>query len=249
MKDTSGVLRILNLNCGGLSAKFNKLKLFLADYNDHLLPISLITLQETHFSSNTDLQFFDLPDYTLISDNARINSFGGVAIYLHNSYSFTRFPNNQFNQNSCVHESMFIEIFHNHSKFNKFLIGNIYRRPSEKVEELSKFIQEFTETLHFVHERSKQAYINGDFNIDLLKLNCHHYYNLFYESVTAQGFFPKITRPTRSDKNSHTLIDNIFTNNLGKSHTSGIITTHISDHFMIFCILEGRQVDLPKPNM
>ena len=53
--------------------------------------------------------------------------------------------------------------------------------------------------------------------------------------------FPKITRPTRSCNNSHSLIDNILSNNVSTPHTSGIVTHHISDHSMNFCIIEGRR--------
>ena len=48
------------------------------------------------------------------------------------------------------------------------------------------------------HSVSKKAYINGDYNIDLLQLHTNTHYNTFYENTTAQGFFPKITRSTRS---------------------------------------------------
>ena len=48
------------------------------------------------------------------------------------------------------------------------------------------------------------------------------------------------TRPTRSVGNSHTLIDNVFTNNLCKQHTSGILTHQISDHFITFSIVDGN---------
>ena len=65
-------------------------------------------------------------------------------------------------------------------------------------------------------------------------------YHTFYDNTTAQGFFPKITRPTRSFGNSHTLIDNVFTNNLCKRHTSGILTHQISDHFITFSIVDGN---------
>ena len=59
----------------------------------------------------------------------------------------------------------------------------------------------------------------------------------FMKNTTAQGFFPKITRPTRPFGNSHKLIDNVFTNNLCKKHTSGILTHQISDNFMTFSIV------------
>ena len=91
--------------------------------------------------------------------------------------------------------------------------------------------------------------INGDYNIDLSQLHRNNYYNTFYENVTAQGFFPKLTRLTRSFENTHTLIDNVFTNNICKPHISGILTHHVSDHFMSFCIVEGkvrRTKDTPK---
>ena len=37
-------LRMLNLNVGGLNAKFDKLKLFLAECNNDASPLSVITL-------------------------------------------------------------------------------------------------------------------------------------------------------------------------------------------------------------
>ena len=59
--------------------------------------------------------------------------------------------------------------------------------------------------------------------------------------------FPKITRPTRSYGSSHKLIDNVFTNNLCKRHTSGILTHQISDHFMTFSIVEGKIKQIKDP--
>ena len=73
---TKSGIQIANLNCGGLPSKFNRFKIFLSSCNDTLSPVSVITLQETHFTHNTDLSFYELPEYTLVSDIARINSFG-----------------------------------------------------------------------------------------------------------------------------------------------------------------------------
>ena len=138
-----------------------------------------------------------------------------------------------------------IEINHNHKKQD--IIGNVYRRPSELIDNLTLYINDFTETLNYIHRLSKRSYIIGDFNIDLLKINWNTYYNNFYESLTGQGFLPKITRPTRLSDD--TLIDNIFTNNLGKTHISGILTFPISDHLLNICILEDTHVCHIKKNM
>ena len=244
---SNGALRILNLNCGGLNAKFDNLKIFLAECNNTMFPLHVITLQETHINSNSDIRYFDLPGYTLVYDLARINTFGGVAIYVHDSFSFNRLDTVAFKQNSTVYESMYLEIYNKDASFHKYIIGSVYRRPSELLDDLKQFIEEFSITLSSIHSVSKQAYINGDYNIDLLQLHTNTHYNTFYENTTAQGFFPKITRPTRSHGSSHKLIDNVFTNNLCKRHTSGILTHQISDHFMTFSIVEGNIKQIKDP--
>ena len=52
---------------------------------------------------------------------------------------------------------MFLEIYNNGAKFNKFIIGSVYRRPSELVDDLTQFIEEFLITLSNIHAISKQA--------------------------------------------------------------------------------------------
>ena len=66
------------------------------------------------------------------------------------------------------------------------------------------------------------------------KLYCN-----YFDDVVSNGFFPKITLPTRSSDHSSTLIDNIFTNNMDETGTSGILLNNISDHQMIFTCLEN----------
>ena len=188
----SGSLRILNLNCGGLNAKFDKLKLFLAECNNNFRPISVIALQETHITNDSDINSLQLPDYNFVYDLARINTFGGVAFYVHKSFSFERLPTNEFNQTSPVYESMLLEIYGHENKYKKYIVGNVYRRPSGLSADLSQFIDEFTEVLNKMHASSRQAYIDGDFNIDLLTLNHDNYANTFYENMTSEGFSLKL---------------------------------------------------------
>ena len=100
-------------------------------------PFSVITLQETHISADSDLNQYHIPEYTLVYDPSRINSFGGVAIYVHNSFSFNRLGNKDFKQNSDVLEGIVLEIFNNSDKPKKYVIGSIYRRPSNFVVDIS----------------------------------------------------------------------------------------------------------------
>ena len=95
-------------------------------------------------------------------------------------------------------------------------------------DDLTKFIDEYTQLLHELKLRSKTIYLCGDYNIDLLKINSNEKFNTFYESTTSVGFV--LTLPTRICETTSTLIDNIYTNVIDKSHTSGILITPISDH-------------------
>ena len=56
-------LSIVNLNCQCINRKFDKIKLFLKGINNNLMPISVITLQETWAHNETDMNFFNLPNY------------------------------------------------------------------------------------------------------------------------------------------------------------------------------------------
>ena len=136
---------------------------------------------------------------------------------------------------------MFLKIHNKTSEFTKYIIGNIYRRPSSILAELDQFIEEFTLVAHNLQEKPSKSYLCGDYNINLLKIDSSQHYGRFFENMTTLGFFPQITRPTRLSGDSNTLIDNIFTNNFCKAHLAGILVTPVSDHLMQFCIVKGRQ--------
>ena len=110
MSRTNGELRMLNLNIGGLNSKFDKFKLFLTECNDDKFPLSIITLQETHLSPEKDVNYFQLPGYTMIND---------FAIYIHSSFSLKRLDTSEFKQSSTVYEAIFLEIYNNNYKYKK----------------------------------------------------------------------------------------------------------------------------------
>ena len=134
--------------------------------------------------------------------------------------------------------SLAIRLFsHMYNVLSLYVIGNVYRLPSYNAEDLSAFTNEYSDLLNRLRTRSKFVYICGDYNIDILKMCSNNNYNTFYENVISSSFAPKITLPTRICDTTSTLIDNIYTNVLDKSHTSGILIRPISDHQMYFCIM------------
>ena len=77
----------------------------------------------------------------------------------------------------------------------------------------------------------------GDFNVDLLKYSCHDATSNFIDQLYSYGLHPLIMRPTRITKESATIIDNIFTNELQRISPSGLIINDLSDHLPIFQIV------------
>ena len=195
------------------------------------------------------MKLFHIPDYTMLYDDSRLSKHGGLITYVHDSFAVDRLDKDDYHQNSAVFESMILKIHKKANTYKKYIIGNIYRRPSDSIDELLLFNQEFALLLNKLQANPHKSYICGDFNINLLKINDSEHYNAFFENVTSTGFSTQITMPTRLSDNSNTLIDNIFTNNICKPHESGILVTPISDHLMQFCIFKGNYEasnDLPK---
>ena len=91
------------------------------------------------------------------------------------------------------------------------------------------------------------CYVCGDYNIDLLKVKTNKHYCEYFDEVISQGFIPKVTLPTRISEQSSTLIDNIYTSNIDERESSGILLNQISDHQMVFTIIENLSYVIRVP--
>ena len=96
------------------------------------------------------------------------------------------------------------------SKINErktIIVGVVYRPNTQRRADIDICRQHIIEIQSIIKEENKIAYLMGDFNIDLLKVNLHAKTNEFVNDVTSQGFVPKMTRSTRITPHSATLID------------------------------------------
>ena len=137
-------------------------------------------------------------------------------------------------------DTMYLDaVFNSVSK--KYLLSNIYRLPNEIVQDVNTFTDEFLLYLSLLKRRKHSSFVCGDFNINLLSLDNKRHVNHFFDTVMVKCFFPRITLPTRIQNTSHTLIDNILSNNIedGLKSKSGILINDISDHKIIFTYEEN----------
>ncbi len=76
------------------------------------------------------------------------------------------------------------------------MIGNIYRPPNELVDSCTEFIDEFTSILNNLESSDSDVIIAEDYNIDLLRINDKPKISQYFDILTNNSFFPKITLPT-----------------------------------------------------
>ena len=222
----------LSLNCQSLNAKLSFIKLLIEKFQNNNAPIQALALQETWCSPDSDMSMYQIPGYQLISSGHHASTKGGIAIYLHDNWSYKLINTNQ---ESDLWEMQLIEIFNpNDITCSHIMLGNVYRPPRNIRLELDTFLEEFNVALNEYRPVSSSIYIAGDFNINLLSVNDNPFNSEYFDNILAAGFIPTITLPTRISQNS-TLIDNIFTNNLNDI-TAAILSDHISDHQAVIII-------------
>ena len=105
-------LSILSFNAQSINAKFDEFRIAIDQINEKH-PISIICVQESLLHSNSNLDIFELRDYTKISKGKHCSEHGGLMIYVHGDFDYELFS---VYENSTGWENLFIKI---HDKKNK----------------------------------------------------------------------------------------------------------------------------------
>ena len=139
-----------------------------------------------------------------------------------------------------------LEIVTISTKINKkkHIISSLYRPPSSNASKINLFIKELKEIINIKINLYKDCpfYICGDFNINLSNATAQSA-DLLTDTMELYNLLPLINRPTRIHKDSATIIDNFFTNNIIDS-SQFIIPTSVSDHFLTLCTFQSNEADI-----
>ena len=118
-----------------------------------------------------------------------------------------------------------------------FIVEVVYRPPNNN-------ISDFNDSIHDILEKISNypCYIMGDFNLDQLKHELHRPTKKFLDTMYANSYIPIINRPTRVTRDTCTLIDYIFTNNISINDNffNGILTADTTDHYILFHIIKSN---------
>jgi endonuclease/exonuclease/phosphatase family metal-dependent hydrolase len=99
-------------------------------------------------------------------------------------------------------------------------------------ESYSEFIELFSNLCDTL-TNYKNVVLLGDLNIDILSYGSNTRSTEFVDLLFSFGMLQIVTKPTRCNEKSATLIDHIITNVHLPSYRVSIITSLISDHFPV----------------
>jgi hypothetical protein len=94
-----------------------------------------------------------------------------------------------------------------------------------------------------INEKQYNCVLVGDFNIDLMHYGTDDSVGEYVDHMVAAGFKFRLIQPTRISHTRASLIDLVMDNMVGKTETSGVITTQLhgtkgwTDHFPIYTII------------
>ena len=188
-RKTNKCFSILSTNIQSLNSKFSELE-----------------AQETWLTDNDDMCLFSLPGYECISQGQHCSGKGGLVIYVDNTYT------SKVKLNINMHESWEGLIVHitGGGLTKTVTLGNIYRPPRSRNDDLNSFTNEFAHIISSLKNNNSHFIFAGDFNINLLKLNENDTYSSFFDTLISHILYPMITLPTRFTRTNGILIHNFF---------------------------------------
>ena len=126
-------------------------------------------------------------------------------------------------------EAVCVEI--NLANSQSFIISSIYRPPCSANEVFKKI----EELIKLIDDESKELYIFGDLNCNMLQLNLSTTKRL-QEIMELYQLTQLIDSPTRITNSNQSLLDVSITSTPEKIISSGVVHLRISDHSLIYAI-------------
>ena len=169
----------------------------------------------------------DIEGFHVIRKDPQIQRETGLVVYVHETMSVTRLTEFERYGVECIW------LKSNCKKTSPFLVGFLYRNPSEPANWTDKFVS----MMDVVWLESKEMILMGDFNIGLSKnpTNRGQTYSLFLTSLRL------LAPPTRVTPSSKTLIDHIYSTDIAHILETCVPVIGVSDHYPILLHLVKKR--------
>ena len=234
----------LSSNIQSLPSKYDSLLNFLAVAESKNCCFDIVALQEIW--QLRDESLFQLNDYIYFGSERKKSRGGGVGFFVKSNLGAKKLKTSSiFIEN--IFESLVLEL--TLSSKEKVIIVNIYRPNNHKIlsqkDQFTEFFRAYDELLNRVSQLHRPIFIFADMNIDLLKIRQNDHAKLLLDASASVGLTQIITKATRIQGTSFSLIDHIFTN--VEDSWSAVLTDSFSDHFSTICHIANRSKKSANP--
>ena len=232
----------LSINIQSLLSKYEQLVLEMAELEEKNIVVDAIAIQETWDVKYTDL--VPLHGFNpLIYKRRRGMRGGGVGFYVRNNIHAEILDHLSPFENKII-EALTIRLVYPCKK--SVILTSIYRSNGTLAnvtasQQMERFQEKFSDLLTGLQALNQTSFVFLDSNINLLNIQqpeVAHYLNSIFE----KGYLQIITKATRIQNESKTLIDQILTNSRGLDISSGTLLTDLSDHFFTFVLTGAGRV-------
>jgi exonuclease III len=193
-------------------SKHEKLSMEIAELEQKNIIIDIIAVQEIW-----DIRYPELVSLNgfnpIMFKKRRDMRGGGVGFYVRKGLNAEIIENLSLFENKII-ETLTIRLSYPNNK--TVLLSCIYRSngPIANVTaslQLERFMEKFSQLLSELKATNKQSYVFLDSNVNLLQLQQQDAAN-YLNSIFEKGYLQIVTKASRIQNNSRTLIDHILTN-------------------------------------
>ena len=241
-------LNVMSFNAESIFNKIEYIRILIKSlYKKHKFQLHVISIQEAWLTEGRPLSELEIENYKMHFEYNKIGGQkGGIIVYIHESLKGTK---EEFFQDSPskLWEGLTVSV--SGQQLTKPLkIHTVYRPPRENYD---TFLKEFDPHLDKIKSDPHDTIIVGDFNYNLLDSPNNSDCQEYLDSMMSHELLPRITLPTKINRNSCKLYDHIFSRIRNEKITSSacIYVTKLSDHLPVFISLKNDKAqwkDKPK---
>ena len=224
-------LRIGHLNINHLINKMSDASHIVHNSKPYGRGFHIFCFSESRLNNHMDDKDIAIEGFHVIRKDPQIQRETGLVVYVHETMSVTRLTEFERYGVECIWLEVKLQ------KTSPFLVGFLYRNPSEPANWTDKFVS----MMDVVWLESKEIILMGDFNIDLSKTNkpWTDVFSLFNLSQT-------VSSPTRVTPSSKTLNNHIYSTDIAHILETCVPVIGVSDHYPICCTWSKKGVKIPK---
>lgn len=246
---------VMSMNCQSYLSKKSEILNLLDNYKTNNVAPSVVCFQESWFQKNTNFDLLSVNNYKWHYRSRKGRGGGGVATLVQDIFSSEEIFADLFLEN--IFESLILKI--SYGNFSCISI-NFYRPPRDinnvhndsldNSNEITLFLDRFSELLHRLDNFTCPIFMCGDHNLNLFSCNIKTSNSCaFFEQLIFSGFLNLTYKATRITQYSHTLIDFIAVKNcLSNIKCNQILISDISDHLILVSSFSTSKLKKPTPS-